>query len=132
MPAARRLRKAGTEVGAYVLILQCDTDFPSLEQVLLDRDLDQGTSVRRSELAGDAAIPVSSLFTTALGTSLQSPVQPFDTLRWAHSVKLLDPPSRLEELEAADAARAAVARQLELDQMRHRAAAADPMPDRTR
>lgn len=47
-------------------------------------------------------------------------------------VKLLDPPSRLEELEAADAARAAVARQLELDQMRHRAAAADPMPDRTR
>lgn len=70
VPAARRLRKAGTEVGAYVLILQCDTDFPSLEQVLLDRDLDQGTSVRRSELAGDAAIPVSSLFTTALGTSL--------------------------------------------------------------
>ncbi|TKA55625.1 hypothetical protein B0A53_02803 [Rhodotorula sp. CCFEE 5036] len=48
-------------------------------------------------------------------------------------VKLLDPPSRLEELEAADAARAAVARQLELDRLRHHnAAATAAAPDRTR
>ncbi|BGP56372.1 hypothetical protein JCM8202_000352 [Rhodotorula sphaerocarpa] len=38
-------------------------------------------------------------------------------------VKLLDPPSRLEELEAADAARMAVAQQLEADQIRAEAVA---------
>lgn len=95
-------------------------------QVLLDRGLDARASVGWAELARDAPDPVRPLLPSSLflyvpfGTDTQLTLHDdFSRSR----VKLLDPPSRLEELEAADAARMAVAQQLEADQIRAEAVA---------
>jgi hypothetical protein len=59
--------------------------------------------------------PFSSPFLLSLLSSSQ-----FSTLtpsRCDRSVKLLDPPSRLEELEAADRARETLVRQMEIDRL---------------